>query len=278
MRQIKQIFRRALRYIIKGVPTYYTTANVSYLSPEKRLVGKHIVVTGGGRGLGYAMAKRFVEEGAKVLIAGRNEEVLKKSSKTIGCEWICIDMQNVDSFDKFFVDAIQKIGFIDCLVNNAGISLHEEDYSKVTPESFDMQISTNLRGAFFLTQKYLEIVKKGKQKASILFISSETGETADERPYGWTKAATNSMVRGLAYKLAKDGIRVNALAPGVTASDMTGYKEDGNLYRADSITRRVYLPDEIAEVACFILSDLSGCISGQIFTCNNGNTINARWK
>ena len=108
--------------------------------------------------------------------------------------------------------------------------------------------------------------------------SSETGETVDERPYGWTKAATNSMVRGLAYRLMDKDIRVNAIAPGVTASDMTGYDENGNLYNAESKNGRVYLPDEIAEVACFLLSSASGSISGQILTCNNGKTINARWK
>ena len=275
---MKAIIKRALLYIIKGTPVHLVKANISYLSPDQKLKGKRIVVTGGGRGLGYAMAKRFVAEGAKVLIAGRNESTLRKASDTIGCEWLCLDIQEVESFESFFEEASRKLEGIDALVNNAGISLHEEDYSKVTPESFDSQINTNLRGPFFLTQKFVGLVLKRNQPASVLFISSETGETVDERPYGWTKAATNSMVRGLAYRLMDKDIRVNAIAPGVTASDMTGYDENGNLYNAESKNGRVYLPDEIAEVACFLLSSASGSISGQILTCNNGKTINARWK
>ena len=108
--------------------------------------------------------------------------------------------------------------------------------------------------------------------------SSETGETVDIRPYGFTKAAINSMVQGLACLFIKDGIRVNAVAPGITASDMTGLKADGNLFLECNAINRVYLPEEVAETACFLLSDASGCISGQVIICNNGRTINSRWK
>lgn len=100
----------------------------------------------------------------------------------------------------------------------------------------------------------------------------------DFRPYGFTKVAVNSMVQGLAYLFRKEGIRINAVAPGITASDMTGIKTDGNLSSGNYATGRYYLPEEVAETACFLLSDASGCISGQILTCNNAQTINARWK
>ena len=82
------------------------------------------------------------------------------------------------------------------------------------------------------------------------------------------------MVRGLAYVLAKEGIRVNAIAPGVTTSDMTGYSEDGNLYVRNAVNQRIYIPGEVAETASFLISDLAGCISGEIITLNNGKTIN----
>ena len=86
------------------------------------------------------------------------------------------------------------------------------------------------------------------------------------------------MVQGLACLFVKDNIRVNAVAPGITASDMTGIKSDGNLFLSINATERVYLPEEVAETACFLLSDASGCVSGQIILCNNGRTINPRWK
>lgn len=156
--------------------------------------------------------------------------------------------------------------------------MHERDYTKVTTDTFNKQININLRGGFFLTQKFTEYLLANKRKGTVLFTSSETGDTVDDRPYGWTKAAINSMVQGLAYKLASDNIRVNAIAPGITASDMTGLSSEGNIYFPLNMLERVYMPEEVAEVAAFLLSDAAGCLNGQILVCNNGRTLNPRWK
>lgn len=270
--------RRVTKYIINGIPQYNIKADIHYLSPSKKLNGKKIIVTGGGKGLGAAMAAKFVSEGASVLISGRNEKILKEKAEQIGCQYLTLDVQKTDSLDKFINDADRILGGVDSLVNNAGISLHEPTFFDVTPETFDAQIATNLRGGFFLTQSFTKLLLHEKRKGNVLFVSSETGETVDIRPYGFTKAAINSMVQGLACLFVKDGIRVNAVAPGITASDMTGIKADGNLFLECNATNRVYLPEEVAETACFLLSDVSGCISGQVIVCNNGRTINPRWK
>lgn len=274
----KQYIKRGIKYVLNGTPIQNISANISYLQPNGRLSGKKIIVTGGGKGLGAAMATKFVSEGASVLISGRNEKILKEKADQIGCQYITVDVQKIDNLDKFIHDADNILGGVDCLVNNAGISLHEPTFFDVTPETFDAQIATNLRGGFFLTQSFTKLLLREKRKGNVLFISSETGETVDIRPYGFTKAAINSMVQGLACLFVKDGIRVNAVAPGITASNMTGLKADGNLFLECNATNRVYLPEEVAETACFLLSDVSGCISGQVIVCNNGRTINPRWK
>lgn len=274
----KQYLKRSAKYILRGVPVKKITANISYLQPNNRLAGKKIIVTGGGKGLGAAMAKKFVSEGASVLISGRDEKALKVTAEKIGCKYLILDIQNTTELDKFISEADRILGGVDCLVNNAGISLHEPTFFDVTPETFDAQIATNLRGGFFLTQSFTKLLLQKKRKGNVLFVSSETGDTVDIRPYGFTKAAINSMVQGLACLFVKEGIRVNAVAPGITASDMTGYKADGDLYLAGNATERVYLPEEVAETACFLLSDVSGCVSGQVIVCNNGKTINSRWK
>jgi len=275
---LKTYIKRMLIFILKGQGVKNVTASISYLSPNNRLAGKKIIVTGGGRGLGFAMAKKFVAEGAKVLIAGRNEETLKQSSAAIGCLYLPLDVSKSDIFDSFMEQANKMLNGVNCIVNNAGISLHENTFFDVTPETFDKQVDTNLKGGFFLTQKFVALLKKENRTGTVLFTSSETGDTMDFRPYGFTKAAVNSMVQGLAYLFSKDGIRVNAVAPGVTTSDMTGFKADGNLYNPGSANERIYLPEEVAETACFLLSEAAGCVSGQIITCNNARTINARWK
>ena len=273
---IKKKLRSLFLLIIQGLSYKKVTAQISYLAPSRRLEGKKIIITGGGRGLGAAMAAKFVAEGAAVLIAGRNESVLRDTANKIGCHYLALDVQDVPSFQKFIDNADRILGGADCLVNNAGVSLHEATYFDVTPETFDAQVSTNLKGGFFLAQCFARLLLKGKRKGNVLFVSSETGDTADIRPYGLTKVAINSLVQGLACLFVSEGIRVNAIAPGVTASDMTGFKVDGNLFYGNNSVERVYLPDEVAETACFLLSDASGCISGQIVVCNNGKTVNTR--
>ena len=265
--------------LLHGVPKPLY-ANISYLQPNERLKGKKIIVTGGGRGLGLAMAKRFVDEGARVLIAGRNESTLKKSASEIGCEYLALDVQNTETFNTFMDKANALLSGANCLVNNAGISLHENGFLEVSPSQFDSQFDTNLKGAFFLTQCFIKKCRENgiDEPKKVLFTSSETGMTVDERPYGLSKAAMNSLVQGLAYRFVSEGYRINAIAPGVTISDMIGVKADGDLACGYNITKRYYLPEEVAEVACFLLCDASNCLNGQILVCNEGKTINARWK
>lgn len=274
---IKSKIKHSISFLLHGEakPIY---ANIHYLAPNEHLKDKKIVITGGGRGLGFVMAKKFVSEGAQVLIAGRNEQTLKQSAADINCQYLPLDVQDTTSFKTFLDKADKILGGVNVLVNNAGVSLHEPTFFDVTPETFDKQVDTNFKGAFFLTQEFIKHLKANGSTGNVLFVSSETGDTMDFRPYGFTKVAVNSMVQGLAYLFRKEGIRVNAVAPGITASDMTGVKVDGNLDAGEYATGRYYLPEEVAETAAFLISDASGCVSGQIITCNNAQTVNARWK
>ena len=275
----KTKLKHAVSFLLHGAPKK-TFVNISLLQPNQQLLGKKIVVTGGGRGLGYAMAKKFLAEGAEVLIAGRNEKTLQNSAHKLGCSYLVLDVQQTDSFPLFIEEANRLLGGLDALVNNAGISLHEDGFLAVSPDEFDAQFNTNLKGAFFLTQCFVKFCQQQKREGikNVLFVSSETSTTVDERPYGLTKAAMNSLVQGLAYRYVNAGFRINAVAPGVTVSDMVGIRTDGDLTCDYNVTGRFYLPEEVAEVASFLLSDVSNCLNGQILVCNEGKTINARWK
>ena len=245
------VIKRAIKYIFKGIPIKEVSANISLVQPNNVLAGKKVIITGGGRGLGYSMAKKFVAEGASVLISGRNESVLRDSAKELGCLYLTLDVNDTNSFSFFISRAEELLGEIDCLVNNAGISLHENGFLDVSPKQFDSQFNTNLKGAFFLTQCFIERNLKVDRRNTkkVLFISSETSMTVDERPYGLTKAAMNSLVQGLAYRYVNEGFRINAVAPGVTISDMIGKsKDDKNITCHYNITNRFYLPEEVAEV------------------------------
>lgn len=275
---IKEAIKRGLRYIINGVPNITLRASVSVLNPSSKLEGKKILLTGGSRGIGYAMAKKFVSEGAKVVITGRNEHSLKISAEELSCKYLVLDVTKTEEFEDAIERADNMLGRLNCLVNNAGISLHEPSFFDVTPQTFDKQINTNLRSDVFLIQCFIKhILKKGTGGGNVLCVSSEVGELADNRPYGWTKTAINSVVRGLASNFAKDGIRINAISPGITCSEMTGITSN-NLYIRTNATERAYLPEEIAEISTFLLSDAAGCLSGQILVCNNAKTIYTRQK
>ena len=254
-------------------------ANVTYLAPNQRMAGKKVIITGGGRGLGFSMARKFMDEGADVLIAGRNAELLAEKAAELGCKYLALDVQDVAVFPEFIRQADEMLGGVNCLVNNAGISVHEANIRSVTPEGFDAQIQTNLRGAYFLSQAFIKLMEgKKRRDGSILFISSERGLFVDDIPYGLTKAAMNSLVQGLAVRMLPSGIRVNAIAPGITASDMTGFSADGNLFCGYNTSKRVFLPEEVSETACFLLSDCSRCITGQIIACDEGRAINPHWR
>lgn len=274
------VYRRKLRQPVKPAATQpIIYANISYLMPNQRVAGKKIVITGGARGLGFSMARKLMDEGADVLIAGRNQELLAEKAAELGCKYLPIDVQDVASFPEFIKQADEMLDGMNCLVNNAGISVHEVNIRQVTPEGFDSQLDTNLRGAYFLSQAFIKLMEEKKRRdGSILFISSERGLFVDDIPYGLSKAAMNSLVQGLAVRMLPSGIRVNAIAPGITASDMTGFKADGNLYCGYNASKRVFLPEEVSETACFLLSDCSRCITGQIIACDEGRAINPHWR
>lgn len=259
-------------------PLKVTTANISVTNPSKRLDGKRVVITGGSRGLGYEIAKRFCEEGASVIITGRDETKTSAAAAEIGCSHMTLDVMDTTTFQRFIAEATEKLGgVIDILVNNAGISLHEGNMMNVTLDGFQRQLSTNLLGPYFLAQEFLRYYEdKDDANAQVIFMASEKGLFPDELPYGLIKAAIVSLTQGMARRWVTKGIRVNALAPGVTASDMTGYKRD-NLYCESNCSKRAYIPEEVAEAAVFLASDASRCITGQVLTTNMANHLRCDW-
>lgn len=281
---LKRIIRKVAKFIVFEQPKEKVFVNVAQIQYGGILKDKHIVITGGGSGLGLAMAKKFASEGANVLIVGRNEDKLRKAIgeiKSGGASYLTFDVSNADKAEEFVVQCQQKLNApIDCFVSNAGVSLHENVFTNVSLEGFDKQFNTNMRGNYFLCKAFLEMKLKEKtDNANLLVISSETGNQAYDIPYGMTKAAVNSMVKAFSRRVYQKGIRVNAIAPGVTLSDMTKeYAEasDGNLYR-DCASGRIFKPEEVAEIACFLLSDASRCISGEIIHTNAGNHIKTFW-
>lgn len=279
----KKLLRKVANFILTEQPKAQVSVKIGALTSGKTLEGKTIVVTGGGHGIGYAMAKKFASEGAKVLVSGRNESKLKEACANIPySEYLVYDISDVEIAARFLDSCKEKFGRVDCLVNNAGISLHEGSYENVTVEGFDKQFNINYRGTYFLSKAFLEMKMKESdvEGAQLLVISSETADLCYDIPYGMTKAGLNSMVRAFSRRVYQKGIRVNAIAPGLTLSEMTqdyGKTADGDL-SMNNAAGRVFLPEEVAEVACFLLSDASKCISGEIIHTNAGHHLKPHFK
>lgn len=256
-------------------PKTSVKANVCNVEFANCLASKNIAIIGGTKGIGREIAIKFASEGARVLVTGRNADALNELKSKIGetCEVYQFDNLDIDGISNL-LDSMQSFGIIDGIVLNAGISLHEGDFTNVTSDGFSRQLDTNLKSHYFFAQKYLTYLLDNKLKGNLLFISSETSGKNNDLPYGLSKVAINSLIGGLSRRVINRGIRVNGIAPGVTLTEMTGKGKtiDGDIANNSPIGRYI-LPVEIANVACFLMSDISSCINGEILFCDAGNHL-----
>ena len=268
--------KRFCKWIFQGIPEIKVTTQLYTMEFHRELDGKRILITGGGSGLGYAIAKRFAEEGAMVIITGRNLDKLKTAQENIGsnCIYFVFDNSNIEGLENLYNNVKENVGDINGLVCNAGISLHEKMIYDVSEENYDKQFNINLKGTYFLLQKFIKL-RNISEQFNIIVISSERGIQCDDIPYGLTKAALNSLTRGISRRFYKEKVRINAIAPGITVSSMTGIKETDNLYEPRISSGRYFMPIEVAEVALFLMSDRSKCISGEIIATDAGNYLSS---
>ena len=235
------------------------------------LQNKTAIVTGGNSGIGYAIAKKFVESGAKVVILARNPEKTKKAAEDLQCEYIIADMTDTEKL----IDTVQQYiqdKHIDILVNSAGV-LDKEPMLAKTPQGYDTVMNTNLKAAYFMCQTIANHMLAKGIKGHILNISSSSSKRPGWGPYQLSKHGLNAMTEGFAMRLAPNGITVNGIAPGITATPM----QDGNLVEGsltyDNPMRRAQAPEEIANLAVFMVSDLGNSIIGDtvLMTGGSGN-------
>lgn len=177
----KRIIRKIAKFILASQPDAFVQVNVGQIQSGSILKDKKIVITGGGSGLGFAMAKKFISEGAQIVISGRNADKLNAAVEKLGnsnCKTVVADVCDVSHSKEFLEKAKELLGGrIDCLVSNAGVSLHENIYMNVTVEGFDKQFNTKFRAGYFLGKAFLEMKTKEEQpNAELLYITSETGD------------------------------------------------------------------------------------------------------
>ncbi len=250
------------------------------------LADHHIVVTGGGTGLGRAMALRFAELGATVTVNGRRPEPLAETASDIEeqggtAEGIPCNVRDADAVAAFFEEAEERQGPVTRLVNNAAANFlaPTED---ISPNGLDAIIKTNLYGSFYCTQACGRRWLDRQAEGVVLSIATTYAETGSAYvvPSAMSKAAVVAMTRSLAAEWGSEDIRLNAVAPGPFptegAWDRLMPSQDLEKQMRDRIPlRRFGSPGELADLASFLLSDLSGYMNGEVVTVDGGETLAA---
>jgi len=238
----------------------------------EELKGKVVLVTGGTRGIGRAIAERFKDVEAVVYITGTNEERTKAVAEEIGVNGVKMDVTDREEVKRVVSEILEKEGQIDILINNAGIT-KDTLFMRMKDEDWDSVINTNLNGVYNVTKAVVPAMVK-KRSGNIINISSVVGFTGNvgQVNYSATKSALVGFTKSLAKELGGRGIRVNCIAPGYITTDMTEKipaKIKEELLKSIPLKREGE-PREIADVCLFLASDMASYITGTVIHVNGG--------
>lgn len=237
------------------------------------LKDKVAIVTGGTRGIGYETVKTFLENGAKVILFGSKEESVEKALTSLREEGFTADgfypdLNDFESITNTIKEIIEKYGKIDILVNNAGISANKK-IEDTTSEDFSKIMDLNVNAVFNVTKAVVPYMKEAKSGV-ILNTSSMVSIYGQPSGVGYpaSKFAVNGITKSLSRELAPYGIRVNAVAPGVTETDMIKSlpKEQIEPIVKTIPMGRIGTPRDIANAFLFLASDLASYVTGNVLS------------
>ena len=235
------------------------------------LKNKTAVVTGGTRGIGFAIVKTYLDNGANVVVAGSRQETVDKALEKLSeyggrVMGICPDLCDPEAVGAAFAAAKEKFGSLDILVNNAGISSRTSLYD-YTVDEFGKIFDLNVKALFVCAQAAARIMKE-QGGGVILNTSSMVSEFGQPSGSGYpaSKFAVNGLTRSWARELGRDHIRVNAVAPGVTATDMVAAlpKEVVERISAGIPLGRVGQPEDVSNAFLYLASDQASYVTGTI--------------
>jgi len=238
------------------------------------------LVTGGGSGIGLAIATTFVRAEITTIIIGRDRQKLDAAAKRLGprCHPVQHDLDDLASIPGLVQQLVAGFGHIDILVNNAGINM-KKDFADVTDEEFERILHTNVRTVFTLSREVVKVMLAAG-KGNIINISSMASQYGIPKVIAYTasKSAIEGMTRAMAVELSPQGILVNCIAPGFIATDMSAKALNGDPERKNKVFARTPLgrlgdPADIGEAALFLSSDQAKYLTGVVLPVDGGNSI-----
>jgi NAD(P)-dependent dehydrogenase (short-subunit alcohol dehydrogenase family) len=238
------------------------------------------IVTGGASGIGLAIAEKFCQHDIFSIVIGRDSTKLKAAQDMLGNKGktIQFDLTNLKGIPALIKDIKKEHGRIDVLVNNAGINMKKE-FTEVTDEDFQTILHTNLVAVFALSREVVRVME-AQGAGSIINISSMAALYGIPKVIAYTasKSALEGMTSAMATELSPKGIRVNAIAPGFIATDMSAKALNGDLERKQKVLGRTpmgYLgkPEDVADAALFLATNSSKYITGTSIRVDGGNAV-----
>ena len=240
------------------------------------LKGKNVVVTGGASGIGQAAAKRFLEEGCSVCVLDRDDEALSRATDELPglAGAIRADVASLEQVRAAFTEAMDRMGSVDVLINNAGISIRH-DFLDITPEEWDQVLDVNLKGVFYAAQTAARhMMDKGS--GVILNTASTAGTTGYPHyaDYSASKGGVIALTLAMALELAPV-VRVNAISPGYVLTPMQRAEYTDEML--DAVNRKIPLerhakPAEIAALFASLASEDGAFATGQVYVMDGGET------
>ncbi|MGN6300180.1 MAG: SDR family NAD(P)-dependent oxidoreductase [Angustibacter sp.] len=248
------------------------------------LRGKRVLVSGGSSGIGAAAARRFLEEGCRVVVGGLEPDEVDRAVRRLrdvgDVQGFAADVSDEAGATELVRRATDALGGLDVLVNNAGTAWREP-FLTITPEHWDRMLAVNLRGMFLVGQGAARVMVEQGTGGSIINMASTNGLAAerDYTHYNASKGGVLLLTKTMAVELAEHGVRVNALCPGFVRTELNEKiaaeiaPDFIDAYGRDNVPlRRVGLPDEIASAYAFLASDDSSFITGTQLVVDGGQT------
>lgn len=245
--------------------------------------GQVVLVSGGSRGIGFAMAEGFAARGATTVITGRNADALKQAcdGAAAALDWIACDVADEDDIASCVAECVSRHGRIDTLINCAGVN-NRMPATAYSAEEFDRIMRINLRGAFQMSQAAgKQMIAQGAGCQINIDSLSTYAPLTQVVPYAMSKSAMSSMTRGLAMEWGPHGVRVNGLAPGFILTDLTEKLWSDPKMRAwndaNVPLRRMGGVGDLVGTALFLASPAAGFLTGQTIRVDGGASSGLNW-